>query len=70
MTVSLESFFNDADLLRALVRARIVVDAAGPAGGRLHWLTALEAEMDRRLAARRARSTAAFAGLAVDSQLG
>ena len=63
MTVSLESLFSDADLLRALVGARVAVEASGTGGGRLQWLTAMEAEMDRRLAARRARSSAAFAGL-------
>lgn len=67
MTVSLEYLFSDADLLRAVVRARVAVDAAGIGGGRLQWLTALEAEMDRRLAARRLRSSAAFAELAVVS---
>ncbi|MGZ4599704.1 MAG: hypothetical protein ACXVYY_18555 [Oryzihumus sp.] len=63
MTVSLESLFSDADLLRALVRARVAVEDAGTGGGRLHWLTALEDEMDRRLAARRVRSSAAFGAL-------
>jgi len=67
MTVSLENLFSDADLLRAVVRARVAVETAGTGGGRLQWLTALEAEMDRRLAARRLRSSAAFAGVAVAS---
>jgi len=67
MTITLEHLFSDADLLRAVVRARVAVDAAGTGGGRLQWLTALEAEMDRRLAARRLRSSAASAGLAVAS---
>jgi len=67
MTVSLEHLVSDADLLRAVVRARAGVDAPGTGGGRLQWLNALEAEMDRRLAARRLRSSAASAGLAVAS---
>lgn len=63
MTVSLEHLVSDADLLRALVRAREAIEAAGPGGDRMHWLNALEAEMDRRLLARRARSSANVAGL-------
>lgn len=63
MTVTLNILFSDADLLRALVRARAAVEAAGTGGGRLQWLTALEAELDRRQAARRVRSSAAFARL-------
>ena len=49
---------SDADLLRALARAREEVDALGAGDGRLQRLTALEEEVDRRVDSRRRRSSA------------
>ncbi|GAA1250416.1 hypothetical protein GCM10009657_27650 [Oryzihumus leptocrescens] len=65
MTVLLENVLSDADLLRAVAQARVAVETAGTGAGRMQRLSALELEMDRRLAARRLRASAASAGRAV-----
>lgn len=49
---------SDADLLRALARAREEVDALGTGDGRLQRLTTLEEEVDRRVESRRRRPSA------------
>jgi hypothetical protein len=61
MTMPAGTQLSDPELLRAIARARADVLDFGSGGGRLDVLIALEAEMDYRLAMRRARASSAAA---------